>query len=211
MDLQLNKRFALFEHFMKKMSEISSQTGMDNSRWKAFFSMVDDGLLDNQSDFCWLVKVTYPLEVPNQQDFRTRILPNLNPEYTSDERGLEARDKAPDFITIYRGASEMEITRGPVGPSWSLNRGVAEWFAFRFPEDYEEKMVVYSATVNKSLVRAWFYDFCEKEVLLLVEPQDTKIIADEPTEAFDNYLQLKEKYDAYRNGEEVEDEDSLFT
>lgn len=77
---------------------------------------------------------------------------------TNDERRyLDARAKK---VTLYRAMSINERESGDFGVSWTLNKAVAEFYAFKYqgyePHRQEEERVVHSLTVDKNNLIAYF-------------------------------------------------------
>lgn len=85
---------------------------------------------------------------------------------TNDElRFLNARAKE---VTLYRAMSLFEKESGEFGVSWTLNKAVAEFYAYKY-QGYElhqaEERVIYSLKVEKEKLIAYFNGRKEKEVI----------------------------------------------
>ncbi|MBL7847281.1 MAG: hypothetical protein JNL40_07425 [Cyclobacteriaceae bacterium] len=86
---------------------------------------------------------------------------------TSDERRfLDARAKK---VTLYRAMSINERESGEFGISWTLNKAVAEFYAYKYQgyelHRQEEERVVHSVTAEKENLIAYFKGRKEKEVI----------------------------------------------
>lgn len=72
----------------------------------------------------------------------------------------------PDILTVYRGCSLDELKEGfgwPLGISWSLDKNIAEFFAYRYGG---KGMCVLEAVVQKKNVRYYTNGRREKEVMI---------------------------------------------
>lgn len=110
----------------------------------------------------------------------------------ADERKLY--DSLPKTISIYRGINKLEIDRGYLGLSWTLSRGVAEWFAFRGVHYDDVDGRVYSIKIRKSRMLALFLDRNESEVVFpyaSTKYKSLKLVTDKPTDYFVAELQNK--------------------
>jgi|SRR5688572_27258525 len=86
---------------------------------------------------------------------------------TNDERRfLDARAKK---VTLYRAMSINEQESGEFGVSWTLDKAVAEFYAFKYQgyeiHRQEEERVVHSVTAEKENLIAYFKGRKEKEVI----------------------------------------------
>ena len=122
-----------------------------------------------------------------------------------DEKEQEYFDALPEDVTLYRGCciNELNYLKGEddedndgscLGISWTTDRGVAEFFAFRDEYNREDRVVV-SAVVKKSSIITFINDRGEYECIFLdifsIKPQ---IVTSEPTEYYDEYLERKEAH-----------------
>lgn len=116
-----------------------------------------------------------------------------------DEKEQEYYDALPDEVTLYRGCSINELNylkdeddSSCLGISWTTDRGVAEFFAFRDEYNREDRVVV-SAVVKKSSIITFINDRDEYECIFLdifsIEPQ---MVTKEPTRYYDEFLEKKE-------------------
>jgi hypothetical protein len=106
----------------------------------------------------------------------------------------------PKTITIYRGCHKDEATpvrkyRGKPYPnfhiSWSLDRGAAEFFAFRGKHFSKEDGRVYSVRIRKSRMLALFLDRYEDEVIFPYSYdgyyKPYTLVTDKPTAYFESF------------------------
>ena len=104
-----------------------------------------------------------------------------------DKHGRKEFNKLPDDekITIYRGTGKDELDSDACwwGPSWSIDRGVAEFFAFRHCED---DRVVIKTEVSKRDIKGFFGDRNEHEVLYVADVRP-EVVTEVPTGEFFRY------------------------
>lgn len=81
-----------------------------------------------------------------------------------DEDEFNTYNSFPDVVTVYRGVTTYNDKNIKV-LSWTTNVETAEWFAKR----YDEKGIIYSATIKKENILAFFGGRSEFEVI--VEPK----------------------------------------
>jgi hypothetical protein len=103
-------------------------------------------------------------------------------------------------ITIYRGTSKDEYNSKEFGQSWTINKTVANEFAFNHylgqPEHQGTKRVVIKTTINRTNIFYFDKDDYEKEVII-----DTKAIIIDSVEICEEKVLLSnfEKHNkAYR-------------
>lgn len=102
--------------------------------------------------------------------------PNKHFLMTEEERAF--LNNLPEKITIYRGCSKKEIKSKKLRYSWTLNKSVAEYFAFEYINFAIEKSIdkdkskyeVIERTIDKSEIYAYFEGREEEEILYF--PQD---------------------------------------
>ena len=129
----------------------------------------------------------------------------LNRMLNAKERKLY--DSLPKTITIYRGCHKNEAEpvwkyRGKFYPdfhlSWTLNRDVAEFFAFRGKHFAKEDGRVYSIRIKKDQMLALFLDRSEYEVIYPYsyggKYKPFNLVTDKPTEYFIRYMESKDNY-----------------
>jgi len=102
----------------------------------------------------------------------------------------------PDIIRIYRGChkDEADLENGNFfGLSWTYNREIAEFFAFRDRTHPEEDGRVFSVEIPKEYIYALILGRDEDEVIFdfyhhFDDPDKVEIITDIPTSYYENYL-----------------------
>ena len=85
----------------------------------------------------------------------------------SDERLL--LESLPETVIVYRGMSLEEYESEEYGISWSLERSVAEFFAYTYIRNLDTKgipKVVVRAEVERHMISALWNDRKEEEVIL---------------------------------------------
>ena len=113
-----------------------------------------------------------------------------------DEKEQLYFDALPDEVTIYRGCNIKELNylkkkgnTSCLGISWTTDRGIAEFFAFRVGN---KDRVVVSAVVKKSSIITFINNRDEYECIFLdifsINPQ---IVTQEPTKYYDEYMRKK--------------------
>ena len=110
-----------------------------------------------------------------------------------DEEEQEYFDALPDEVTLFRGCNINELNylkkkgnASCLGISWTTDRGVAEFFAFRVGN---KDRVVVSVGVKKSSIIAFLNGRKEYECIFLdihsIKPQ---IVTKEPTKYYDEFM-----------------------
>ena len=74
--------------------------------------------------------------------------------------------------------------------SWTTNRGIAEFFAFRFDKP---DAVVLKAQVHKYDIASVITSRGEEEVIV-TEIEDYEIVTRQKTDYYDQYMKYKEKH-----------------
>ena len=96
-------------------------------------------------------------------------------------------------MTLYRGCSTKEAEFGNFGFSWSLNRQVAEFFAFR--KDQSDT-AVYSIHADKEDIMAIILERSEDEALYFNSffvADNYKLVTDRPTEYYKDFMKKIEE------------------
>jgi hypothetical protein len=104
-------------------------------------------------------------------DFINNKRPNKHFLMDEDERKFLA--ELPDKITIYRGCSKKEINSNKIRYSWTLDKKVAEFFAYEYAnvgltqssDKVKSDFDIIEKTINKSEVIAYFNSRKESEIL----------------------------------------------
>lgn len=102
-------------------------------------------------------------------------------------------ESLPDKVTLYRGCSTKEAEFGNFGFSWTLNRRIAEFFAFR---NYKMDTAVYSILIDKKDIKAIILERDEDEALFfdsLFVMDNYRMVTDKPTEYYEDYMKAREK------------------
>lgn len=99
-------------------------------------------------------------------------------------KAKEVYNKLGDTVTIYRGCSQDEDFI--MNPSWTFNREVAEFFAFR---NGQTNTAVYSTQVDLIDIAALLLERNEDEVLVFdVKKSEVELVTDKPTDYYNNYI-----------------------
>lgn len=102
-------------------------------------------------------------------------------------------ESLPDKVTLYRGCSTKEAEFGNFGFSWTLNRQIAEFFAFM---NYQKDRAVYSILADKEYISAVILERSEDEALFfnsLFVTNNYRLVTDRPTEYYTDYMKAREK------------------
>jgi hypothetical protein len=93
-----------------------------------------------------------------------------NRESLMSKKEIKILNNIPDKVKIYRGVTTDEIENNDFGLSWSLNREVAEFFAFKYRRNYDTSSslkTVIELEVDKNEIIAYFHDREEAEIIYL--------------------------------------------
>ena len=126
------------------------------------------------------------------------LLDKIRFEKVSDAYGLKLYKKLPNIINVYRGTSVDEFERynecaDLVGFSWTIDIGVAEFFAFRFNQP---DRLVMKASIPKQNIKAIFTQRKEYEVLIKPDTFDSceiRIQTKKPTAYYDKFMKEHKK------------------
>lgn len=96
-----------------------------------------------------------------------------NKHFLMDENERKFLAELPEKITIYRGCSKKEIISKKIRYSWTLDKKVAEFFAYEYSSNgltqsldkVKSDFDVIEKTINKSEVIAYFNGRQESEIL----------------------------------------------
>lgn len=111
---------------------------------------------------------------------------------------LAVFDALPLRLTVYRGCSVEEHRAGVFGLSWTLNRAIAEFFAWRF-DAADRGRVVVCTQITRPDVLAYFNTRREQELICNVEAgpsQPVELIAREPSALYWDYMNRNRAADA---------------
>lgn len=105
------------------------------------------------------------------------LLPLLKAVFTSTKRkdkhclmtgeDIKYLKSLPDEIEIHRGMTVKESKNKDYGISWTLDKKVAEFFAYKHPDNQflDEEKTVFSLTIPKKEVIAYFGGRQEEEII----------------------------------------------
>lgn len=145
-----------------------------NKPWRLFFIKLVQPYLSIE-DFTILLKWAFiESEQPNMDpNVSTTELKNYfkkcNKDALMEEDELEVYNSLPNVVTVYRGVTSYNNKKIKV-LSWTIDPEVAKWFATR----YEQNGQVYTATISKKHILAYFGGRNEAEVI--VDPSKLKDI-----------------------------------
>ena len=159
---------AVFDEITGKINGARSAAniaGMLQPKWRlVFFEYIAKHL--NEDDYAYLLRDAWTgAEFPNRDPDvtlarRIKFFRDANKELLMDKREQKIFNSLPDTVTVYRGCCGKNAVKGI---SWTLSEEKAKWFAERFPM---WKGTVYTATIHKKYVYAYFNDRHEEEIIL---------------------------------------------
>ena len=183
----LNGIFTDIDHTMNvdESLEFLHKYSDNYERTNLLIAMKEHGLLNDES-FNACLKVTYTsAKSPSFNETLREYFNICNKDYVMSKEEQEFLDNLPNEVILYRGCSTDEYDFGKFGMSWTTERKVAEFFAFRF----NQHNAVYQIKVNKNQIKAFFIDRHEFEAILTdVNYDEVEETTDEPTELYDEYL-----------------------
>ena len=169
----------IFEEITKKIQSARSAaniTDMLQPKWRMeFFKYIERHL--NEEDYACLLRDAWTgSEFPNRDPGITlagkiRFFRKVNRSLLMNKREQKVFDSFPDIVTVYRGCCGKNAVKGI---SWTLSFEKAKWFAERFPM---WKGTVYTATIPKQYIYAYFNDRDEQEIVLdsrMLQPTEHK-------------------------------------
>ena len=167
-EYNLHKANELILEQIKKAQNIYHLLMLINKPYRIFFfDMVREYLSDEDYGECLKIAwhdSEFPSSSPNfsPQDY-VEMFKGCSKQSLMNEDELEVYKNLPNKIDIFRGESSGEYR---MGMSWTLKKSKAEWFANRWSKDdgSDSDGIVYSATVDKSRILAYFES--EEEVVL---------------------------------------------
>ena len=87
-----------------------------------------------------------------------------------DEEDQIFYDNLPDKVMVYRGTSMKEYETGKFGQSWTLDKSVAKYFAFKLTQEKDNSVgirIVLKTCIDKSNIYA--YSRQNEEALCIIE------------------------------------------
>jgi hypothetical protein len=155
-----------------KILDLLCRPGVDS--WNRFPTFMEniEGLTDEE--YWWGLRNAYELS-DNLFQYRYLVRGAFNsnrPKVECLMSGWERRKLAclPDKVIIYRGMSKMELKSGDFGISWSLNKKIAEFFAYEYRRNfstYPIGKIVHALEVPRSEIFAYFNSRKEQEIIYL--------------------------------------------
>ena len=102
----------------------------------------------------------------------------------------EIYNSLPERLIIYRGTNKAEAIgyNFDLNFSWTLDRGIAEFFAFR--HNLADRLVI-EVEISKEEIKAIFNDRDEKEIICIMPKQEIKITTTRKTSYYNQYMQTK--------------------
>lgn len=133
---------------------------------------------DNLYNDRWLVRIAFTYA-------------SLCKEKLMTTEELEILKNLPDKVTIYRGMTVEESTKEHQGVSWTLDKKVAEFFAYQYirnPSTADKPKTVVEKVIDKSEIVAVFWGRGEQEIIYMGTNEDG-VDTDE-----DDNLEAEEKW-----------------
>ena len=163
-----------YMEYIDKAKTVSQIFILLNKPWLLLFiSLVEPYV--SAEDFATLLKEAFmEMEQPNMDpNVSITQLKNYFKKYDKNalmgEDELEVYNSLPDIVTVYRGVTSYNNKKLKV-LSWTTDPEVAKWFANR----YQQHGQVYTATISKKHILAYFGGRNEAEVI--VDPSKLKEI-----------------------------------
>ncbi len=158
----------VFEEITGKIQSARSAANiadMLQPKWRMeFFKYIERHL--NEEDYACLLRDAWTgSEFPNRDPGvslagKIRFFRKADKGLLMDKLERKVFDSLPDVVTVYRGCYGKGAQKGI---SWTLSFEKAKWFADRFPM---WKGTVYTATIPKKYIYAYFNDRDEQEIIL---------------------------------------------
>lgn len=95
---------------------------------------------------------------------------NAELEFIMEQEELDLVNNLPDKITIYRGMTVKERNSGNFGVAWSLDKKVAEFFAYEYERNHctrKLEKTVHTLVINKNEMIAFTNDRKESTVFYI--------------------------------------------
>lgn len=166
-------------------------------RWELFEQMCDKYDLSPKA-FALGLKEAWSTGVATGNPNAYRFFRQVDGRLMMDEEEQQFFDALPDVVTIYRGCHINELNYFDEDPrdescpgiSWTTDRGVAEFFAFRYETEYR---VVVSLVVKKSSIVTFINERNEYECIFLdVLSDEPTIVTQEPTAYYEEFMEKKD-------------------
>lgn len=144
------------------------------SRWNVFTNEIVPRLEFGNKIYWYALKGTYDLcdnLYPYKEEIKKAFSVNIpGKRDLMNKEEKELLRSLPETVTIYRGMTEAESISKDYGVSWTLNKEVAQFFAFQYRRNHAtqgKKKVVEELTINKKDIVAIFLGRKEFEVIYL--------------------------------------------
>ena len=190
--LECNDGFLAPENIISVLCRANS-----NERWDLFAYYIVQNYDMTPEAFGRGLKSAWDSGVYDEAQIATQLFMMAVPDCLMDEKEMEMYNNLPDEVEVFRGTSIFENDGdSAAGLSWTIDRGVAEFFAFRGKRHREEDGIVYGAEVPKFDIVAIIEERGEREVILSDEAIETVIIDGEQyvvtktkTKYYDRYVE----------------------
>lgn len=178
-----------------EMDDILWEYSDGSNRWQFFCKLMKKARVTERG-FNIGLKVAWMEGVATGSHNVIPFFKKANRQYIMDEEELSYYNNLPDNVILYRGCSKYEVEGEDsiLGFSWTTERKVAEFFAFRY------RLIdtaVYSIEVPKKDIKAIFLERYEFEAIYLdAYKHEVALVTDTPTECFSAYLEEVKKYNS---------------
>jgi len=168
------------QHFLGKYLQINKLVLEKNITFENILAVDEDAIKyvlthDHDLSDCEYWKHISDLYMHINRQYE--LLPLLKAVFTSTKRKdkhclmteeeIEYLESLPDEIEIHRGMTVRESKNKEYGISWSLDKKVAEFFAYKHPDNQfqDEEKTVMSLTIPKNEVIAYLNRGQEEEII----------------------------------------------
>ncbi len=168
-----------------------------NERWDLFAYYMVQNCPMTANAFAAGLKQAWDSGIYDEAQVAILLFSMAVPDCIMDEKEMALYNRLPEKVQIYRGTSRFEndgVTAA--GMSWTIDRGVAEYFAFRGRSHKEEDGRVYVAEVFKEDILAIIEERGEREVILsedaiesVIFDGEQSILTEKKTEFYDRYAE----------------------
>ena len=175
----------------EQVENILLGVGCNNfNRWETFCSLCRDYELTDEA-YNYGLNLAYTCGYAGKDAFFYFFDPRVSMKLLMDEKEVNEYELLPNDLTVLRGCNSKEAETNDFGISWTTERRVAEFFAFRF-ENHDGR--VYGMDIDKRDILAFFNGRNEFEVI--VNPYNLcfsdcwsvpYIVTDKPTELYVEY------------------------
>lgn len=157
----------------------------NENRWQLFGELVERANLTNKA-FNIGLKEAWTSGIGTGDYMALEYFEEADKLQVMDKEELAYYNSLPNLVTLYRGCNKCEVESGTLGFSWTTQRKVAEFFAFRHEQTNTS---VYSIKVPKEDISTIFLCRNEFEVIYLHAcAKEMSITTEIPTEYYDSYI-----------------------